>query len=595
MTNNGTNLSTLNDTESYLLGDLNGDQLSDYTDFRLFKADFNAANGAGAFEAMAGVPEPATLTFFVLGCAVIVHRRSRRWQQQQIGQPTTKRVLSPARAASLSPLVAGLAVTIGLVVSYNAQAALKHRYSFTTNANDSVGIAHGTVVDAGTASNFTFAGGQIDLSANGGNGSNGITEDAYVDLPNGVFSGAVSSGTNGAVSLEFWATVATQRTWQRFGDFGTSNGGENMSPSGDASQYVLITPNSGRFNNGLEMTNHPASNAGEPSVGEAGPFPVGMEQHVVAVYDHTNTSGGANPNGTMTLYRNGALIGTGAIHPDTNLRNTTDNNNWLGRSQWNDPVFDGSFNEFRIYDHALAGIDANRNALLGPDSTLSGELITLEVNKTTGQVRLINQQAAPINIDYYEITSAGGALNASGWNSLDDQEGGDPPGQGWDESGGANANKLSELFLGNGDTSFAFPANGSRVIGNAFNPAIFGANDGDLVFRVGGLSGAIVPGAVSYVTGGPAGVAGDYNNNGTVDAADYVLWRNGGPLQNDPTNGVQPEDYNVWRANFGKSPIGAGSASAASVPEPSLFASLVFCVAGTFAWLARPRRKPDKG
>ena len=31
----------------------------------------------------------------------------------------------------------------------------------------------------------------------------------------------------------------------------------------------------------------------------------------------------------------------------------------------------------------------------------------------------------------------------------------------------------------------------------------------------------------------PAGVAGDYNNNGVVDMADYVLWRNGGPLQNE--------------------------------------------------------------
>ena len=33
----------------------------------------------------------------------------------------------------------------------------------------------------------------------------------------------------------------------------------------------------------------------------------------------------------------------------------------------------------------------------------------------------------------------------------------------------------------------------------------------------------------------PAGVPGDYNNNGKVDAADYVLWRNGGPLQNEVT------------------------------------------------------------
>src|SRR4051794_3444149 len=33
-----------------------------------------------------------------------------------------------------------------------------------------------------------------------------------------------------------------------------------------------------------------------------------------------------------------------------------------------------------------------------------------------------------------------------------------------------------------------------------------------------------------------AGVQGDFNNNGTVDAADYVLWRNGGPLANEVTD-----------------------------------------------------------
>ena len=31
----------------------------------------------------------------------------------------------------------------------------------------------------------------------------------------------------------------------------------------------------------------------------------------------------------------------------------------------------------------------------------------------------------------------------------------------------------------------------------------------------------------------PPGVPGDYNDNGIVDAADYVLWRNGGPLENE--------------------------------------------------------------
>jgi hypothetical protein len=48
--------------------------------------------------------------------------------------------------------------------------------------------------------------------------------------------------------------------------------------------------------------------------------------------------------------------------------------------------------------------------------------------------------------------------------------------------------------------------------------------------------------------------------------ADFVLWRNGGPLQNDPTPGVQPEDYATWRANFGRT-SGSSVASAAYVHD----------------------------
>ncbi|MCA9189964.1 MAG: LamG domain-containing protein [Planctomycetales bacterium] len=252
-----------------------------------------------------------------------------------------------------------------MIAAVQANAALKHRYSFTDSADDSVGGANGMVVDAGTAPNYIFSGGQLDLSANVGQGSNGITEDAYVDLPNGIVSGAVNSGVNGAISFEFWATVAEQRTWQRFGDFGTSNGGEDTSPAGDASAYVLITPNSGRHANGLEITNHPASNAGEPNVGLAGPFPVGSEHHVVAVYDHNDTSGGAN--GTMSLYYDGGLVGSNEIHADLDMRTMVDNNNWLGRSQWNDAVFDGSYNEFRIYDEAVSSEYVARSFAAGPN------------------------------------------------------------------------------------------------------------------------------------------------------------------------------------------------------------------------------------
>ena len=77
-------------------------------------------------------------------------------------------------------------------------------------------------------------------------------------------------------------------------------------------------------------------------------------------------------------------------------------------------------------------------------------------------------------------------------------------------------------------------------------------------------------------------LTGDFNNNGVVDAADYVLWRNGGPLMNDPTNGVQPEDYGVWRANFGKTNPGSAASLAATVPEPASCVIMLLTVAG--AW-----------
>ena len=77
-----------------------------------------------------------------------------------------------------------------------------------------------------------------------------------------------------------------------------------------------------------------------------------------------------------------------------------------------------------------------------------------------------------------------------------------------------------------------------------------------------------------------AAVPGDYNNNGKVDAADYVQWRNGGPLQNEvATVGiVTPEDYTEWRSRFGNPP-GSGLGNAA-VPEPATAMLLMMVAAG---------------
>jgi hypothetical protein len=72
------------------------------------------------------------------------------------------------------------------------------------------------------------------------------------------------------------------------------------------------------------------------------------------------------------------------------------------------------------------------------------------------------------------------------------------------------------------------------------------------------------------------GLPGDYNQNGTVDAADYVVWRknlgSSMTLPNDDTAGVGPDDYARWRTNYGQTAgAGAVTANAANyaVPEPA--------------------------
>jgi hypothetical protein len=91
----------------------------------------------------------------------------------------------------------------------------------------------------------------------------------------------------------------------------------------------------------------------------------------------------------------------------------------------------------------------------------------------------------------------------------------------------------------------------------------------------------------------PAGTPGDYNGNGTVDAADYVAWRNGGPLQNETVTpgSITPDDYALWRANFGKTAGGgAGSGMLASaVPEPASGLLLVAVAAMLFVSGLRTR------
>jgi hypothetical protein len=93
---------------------------------------------------------------------------------------------------------------------------------------------------------------------------------------------------------------------------------------------------------------------------------------------------------------------------------------------------------------------------------------------------------------------------------------------------------------------------------------------------------------LTFMTGA-ASVVGDYNRNGTVDAADYVVWRDtltqtgaNLPADGDGSGTIDAGDYDVWRNNFGRS-AGIGSGVGTVVPEPGTIILLLVTGAGLWA------------
>jgi hypothetical protein len=92
-------------------------------------------------------------------------------------------------------------------------------------------------------------------------------------------------------------------------------------------------------------------------------------------------------------------------------------------------------------------------------------------------------------------------------------------------------------------------------------------------------------------------LAGDYNEDGTVDAADYVVWRNslgqsGAGLQADGngSGSIDADDYTVWRARLGQA--SSTGAALAIVPEPP--AALLLAAIGAVVWTSKRLRQPGR-
>ena len=134
---------------------------------------------------------------------------------------------------------------------------------------------------------------------------------------------------------------------------------------------------------------------------------------------------------------------------------------------------------------------------------------------------------------------------------------------------------------------------GFAVSGEQFLPILIAANvmgefDSEILPTVPNVTFDVVYNPTSVVLHIVApNLAGDYNGDGTVDTADYVVWR-----KNDGTQ----DGYDTWRANFGRTfftgsgATTTGSASAnPAIPEPSTLVLLAFGGALSFVGYRRIR------
>lgn len=503
--------------QSYGRGDLDGDGDNDFADFRLFQADYTAANGAAAFAQLLTVPEPGGV---ILACLAAIFLSGWRKRVGGIGR-------------QLAAIIAGI-----LLLVETADAAIVRQYTFNDGtANDSIGAADGML-----QGNAVISLGSLDLAGDGG----------YVDLPASTIN--ITSFTD--ATFEAWFTWRGGGAWQRVFDFGRT-------VSGSGRDYIFYTPSNGGENRAAFRDSNFAEN-----VASGGPtLDINTPYHLAVVVDD-DANGGTN---RMTVYLNGSFRGDVALSYSFSDLSTLNRLAYLGRSLFSaDPYFNGTIDEFRIHDTALTATQVASSYLAGP---VPLDFLQLQVNTVSGEVSLQNQYAGPLEFDYYRVSSASGALAPSTWNSLDDQGVGSIGDSSWDEMGAPSAHLIAELHLQGSSTL----ASGSAFnLGQLYDPSVAGKRQqGDLVFEFALKGeGTLRQGTVSYII--PPPLPGDYSDNGDVDAADYAVWRDhlnsAFPLPNEVA-GVSPgavtmEDYDAWKSRFGNSLGGSGMGSAAyAVPE----------------------------
>ncbi|NLU95328.1 RICIN domain-containing protein [Chitinophaga sp. Ak27] len=223
-------------------------------------------------------------------------------------------------STALSPEVAALP-------NVGQMTYLKFDETSGDRAIDSWGATHGTL--AAVATRMPGKDGNA-LKLNG-------TANAYATLPAGI----VSSLSDFTVSA--WVKMDAMANWMRVFDFGNST-----------TQYMFLSVQAGTTtvnNISSSIVRYAIKNGGtELNVSAPYTFPINSWVHLAVTQS----------GDTARLYINGVLVSSNSalnIRPSQLTPTGTSTGtalNYLGKSQFSDPIFNGAIDEFKIYKRALS-------------------------------------------------------------------------------------------------------------------------------------------------------------------------------------------------------------------------------------------------
>jgi hypothetical protein len=257
--------------------------------------------------------------------------------------------------------------------SLNYDSYLVLYYPFNSNVLNyatGVGVSDSTIQNGASISNTNYKVGTGSLSLSSASSQ-------YLQInSNTLLNSASFPGTNG-LTFSSWFQSNGNGTWARIFDFG----------NGSASNNIYLYINNNTIGAGVYVDGNGNTNGYWIQNINGTNYNTNVWYHVVwtMTYSSSNTS-------TWTVYINGtsAWSSSGYVYPKSIART----GNYIGRSNWADPYWNGNIDEFRCYTRVLNSTEITALYNYGVTSSTYN---VQQVNLSTGAIANSNWAASPFS------------------------------------------------------------------------------------------------------------------------------------------------------------------------------------------------------